>query len=153
MALPLRLVLMVGSPATMRKPWEDVSVCGMGPCARSLLCGSAYWFEDGRLLVPTAEGSHIVHGKTASLVHESAVQLAVRHLRDALEGAILGGPEVDGSCPIVAEVFNHPAGGAPGLLGRINRIGVHLEMLLATGSTQSYLISHTVILKESPPTI
>ena len=92
-----------------------------------MLLGVVQWLKAelylghrGDFLVLAAEGPHVVDGQSALLRHERSVELAVCHLRDAAEGAVLGGAEVDGGGPVVGEVLDHPARGAARGGGRVD---------------------------------
>ena len=89
------------------------------------------------LLVAAAKRLHVIYSDPPILLQQSAVQAAIRHLWNPPERAVLGGLEVDGGSPIVAEVLGHLARGALRVFGRIEVGRVHLGILqLATVSAR-----------------
>ena len=87
---------------------------------------STYWLKACDLHIATAEGQHVVNSNATILIHSLAILLRVRHLWHSFICTILGGLEIDGSCPVVAEVVGVGARSASRGLIRSLNARIHL---------------------------
>lgn len=117
----------VGSPATMRNPWDGLdSLSGVNRVDKGPHRSKS------RRLPTTTVRRHIVDGDTSALRLQLAVYATeVRLLGYQFVRAVLRRPEVQAGCPVVAEVLRIGAARARGRRRRVHGGRVHLHPMVS----------------------